>query len=209
MESLEDFTKKYAKTYVRAKCNKADEFNLAFIQHVDGDGIVLESKESGSIMLRYREETFENLIDLDPPHSGLFNHNGYALVLFKTPARQWRRGMCNENHEIYNPFRKLLNEGVYRPGFNFSSIAAMYTPRFVCDPAEATGMLSKDTHSVALSNKLMISKSPLDTTDNPIVWFGCTPIGTVKGKRFQIEDEIFQQEVEDELRRLGHAEWSF
>lgn len=172
-------------------------------------GLVFHSsREVGDLMITYTQESLQCL-DLDPPEPGYFNHNGHALYLFKTPARQWRRGFCADNHEIYNPFRKILNTGAYKPGFGALTISSIFAPKYADDPETACQKLTGDCYSIALSKHLMLSKSPLENKPFPMIWFNCDPVGFVRGNRFVIEDDIFQQEIEDELNRIGHQRWIF
>lgn len=209
MDSIEDFHKKYHQTWVQYVGK--DKISPAIIELVsfDEDMVFLRSQDEGLVSVQYSENSFANKLDLSPPQTGFFNYNGHALVLFRTPARQWRRGLCNENHEIYNPFKKLLHEGAYCPSFGSKTIVALFSPSFVCNPDEARAMFSNSIHSVALSRRLAISKSPIEQSSYPLIWFGCNPCGFVRGQKFVVEDETFQQEVEDELRSLGKDEWIF
>lgn len=208
MDNIEDFHKKYNSTWVQYRGKEGLSPALVESVSIDELRVYVRSQEEGVVSINY-DAKLEDKLDVSTPPTGFFNYNGHALVLFRTPHRQWRCGLCSDNHEIYNPFRKLLNEGIYRCSFGGKTIAALFKPCYVANPEDARSRFSNAVHSVALSRRLMISKSPLEQTSYPLVWYGCTPCGFIRGSKFVIEDEVFQQEVEDELRHMGCEQWIF
>jgi hypothetical protein len=207
MENIEEFSKKYSNTWIRYKSATASkELRPAFIRQIDfADMLVyLEVVDLGKITVRYSEAQFEEHIELGVPKTGYFNHNGFAFLLYKTPARQWARGFCNTNHEIYNPFKKLLNDP-YQPSFGISTVTSIFKRTFPKTPDESLKCL-ETAQSVALSRHIMLSKSPLEDKF-PLVWFDANPVGFVKRNKFVIEEDVFSQEIQDDLRRMGHMGW--
>lgn len=205
-ERLDDFYKKYNNTYIRYIHPITSAKFVGFVDtiNLDEQTISLNCDELGLVMLKY-PQCLAN-VDLETPSSGLFNHNEHALYLFKSPVRQWHRGMCASNHEIYNPFRKLFFEGVYRPTFGRAVVNAIFSERYFTDVAEAVQLInSKSTlKSLAITRNLMLSKSPSEA--RPLIWFKTIPVGYVK-QAFIIEDQLYQQEVHDELQRIGQEHW--
>lgn len=209
MDSIEEFHKKYNGTWIQYIGKDGPSPAIVDLCLFEEDLVCLTSSTEGQVHVKYTEANLEKKLDLSTPPTGFFNYNGHALVLFRTPTRQWRRGLCGDNHEIYNPFKKLLKDGAYRPSFGAKTIQALFKPEYVPNPDEARSKFSKNVHSVALSRRLALSKSPIESSSYPLVWFSCNPCGFLRGSKFIIEDDVFQQEVEDELRSLGKDEWIF
>lgn len=208
MDSLEDFSKKYRQTYVRLR-NKDGRLLTASVDRIDMDQHLVSFNVDALGLLTLKYPACMSEINTDLPEAGLFNYNGHALHLFKMPARQWQRGLCGANHEIYNPLKKLLSEGMYRAIITRGSVEAIWKRDFVSvDEAVARMTALNRGPSVAITLNLMLSKSPTAQAD-PLVWYKTTPVGFVKNGKFLIEDEIYQQEVHDELNRLGANRWNF
>jgi hypothetical protein len=55
----------------------------------------------------------------------------------------------------------------------------------------------------------MFSKSPTAELKHPLLWFKVYPVGYVLPDHFVIQDNMFEQEIEDEVYRLGKHEWIF
>jgi len=209
MDNLEDFHQKYHNTWVQYRSDGVLSPALIELIQFGEKLIYIRSLELGIVSIKYTENQLKEKLELSPPQTGYFNYNGHALVLFKIPVRQWRVGLCHENHEIYNPFKYLLNSGVYRPTFGERTVSALFNPAYIPDPQIAYSMFNKSTHSVALSCHLMISKSPTEKHSGPLIWFDCNPCGFIQRSKFVVEDELFRQEIEDELHRLGQEKWIF
>lgn len=194
MLSLEEFSKRYTNTWCKFKKDY-----VVIIRGFEGPLLYLDSQQLGTMQLYY-PKILEDL-DLTPPVSGYFNHNNNALYLLKLPRRQWKRGLCQDNHEIYNPISRLVNSGVYRALLGRTSISALYNRVFMRDLTEIEAMLTNKTPivSVAASLNLMISKSPV-LKPKLVLWLGLIPCGFIDTGEIQICDENFRQEVLDELR---------
>lgn len=207
MDTLIEFNKKYTGTWIRHKTN--GEIHIGFVDGVDMDNnvILLSSGKLGTLTKKYPVCLPD--FELDSPESGLFNHNGHALYLFKNPARQWQRGLCAANHEVYNPFKKLFKEGIYLPRFGRSLVDALYSNLYEQDIAKACHIMADSNervYSIAITKQLMLSKSPSEKQIGPLIWFRTTPVGFLD-RKFRIDDPLYQQEVGDELRRIGAFNW--
>jgi hypothetical protein len=206
-ERLEDFQKKYQGTFVRYMHPDRKVKIVAYIEycHLEENTIAFTCEDIGSVMLKY--PACLTMLDLEAPPSGLFNHNDHALFLFKTPARQWHRGLCAANHEIYNPFRKLFTDGTYRAAFGRASVRSIFEENYITDVQEAVNDILNHPplKSVAITRNLMLSKSPTEAL--PLIWYRTIPVGFVRLNRFIVEDELYQQEVNDELNRIGQYRW--
>lgn len=206
MDSIEEFSRKYNGTYVRYKSKTGTEFT-AFINGVDTlDNLVsLELHDGGIVSGSYPRILGQ--LTLEIPDSGYFNYNGFALYLFKVPARQWRRGMCSENCELYNPFRRLFKESVYRPMFGITTANSIFKKNYK-SPEQAIELLStKKLASCALNRTLALSKSPM-VDKSLLLWYKTNPVGLVHHDKFYVLDELHEQEITDELTRSGFHSWT-
>lgn len=74
---------------------------LLYVHKVDNDEVFCLDKNDDVFVVELREdEPYEMSYTL--PHRGLFLYNGGLYQLRRVPARQWRRGICNDNTVIQN-----------------------------------------------------------------------------------------------------------
>lgn len=209
MDTIEEFGKKYQNTYCRVRIK--DHWQPAIIgQHSpQTQQVIFTLADSSTGTFKY-PESFEN-VDLEVPATGYFNYKNHALLLFRLPARQWRRGLCSDNHEIFNPFRRLLpNEGgfFYKPAWGMQLADALYKRALTHDPNRSIRLLNEGLASSAITRDLAISLSPTSAKDGFLVWYKANPVGRInKANKFVITDELYEQEVIDSLRRSGHHAW--
>ena len=149
-----------------------------------------------------------NITDLSPPSTGYFNYRNQGLYIFRNPARQWKCGFCKHNHEIYNPLNKLFKAGIYNPVLGLQLANAAYLNKFP-QVDEAINNLQKNSQiiSQAISRNILLSKSPTENHDI-LIWFKSIPCGFIHGDKFHTFDPIYEQEIEDELHRIGANKWS-
>lgn len=208
MLTVEEFNQRYVSTYVRWRRAKDSGFVPAHINQAHGSGFqgVVDIESGGhSEVLPYPRCL--DVLDLESPEAGYFSNNGHALYLFKYPERQWRRGLCNANAEIYNPFSRLFVGGVYQCGFGMKAIQAIFSGGHVQDIGHAIGMLSSEVFSVPISRSIMVSHAPVNSKSPVLLWYGLSPVSMLENGRFRVEDPIFEQEVHDEFRNLGQLKW--
>jgi hypothetical protein len=209
MDELEEFHRKYIHTYFRYK--SGGKWLVAYLESTGRVGqIELRVCDLGIVTEEY--PNIHSRIDLTPPKTGYFNHRGYALRLFRTPARQWRRGCCSENHHIVNPLSRILENfsPVYRPPWSLPVAVALYESKFVAHPDRVTEILSNPKIiSVAMSPHIAASVNPMEDDHRPLIWFRDNPVGFLDKGRLVIEDATFRQEMYDDFRRQGYNSWIF
>jgi hypothetical protein len=203
--SAADFNQRYRHTFIRWKSPQGVVPIHISSVHVltDKKGIVeFSTKHTGSGSLNYPDCL--SVFDLSQPTPGYFNLNGAAIYFFKYPDRQWSRGICNANSELYNPLKQLIPYvSVYVPTLGYATANAMFNREFIFDIREVINRLEKGDHlSVAISPKMMVSLSPSEEAPY-LLWYGCNPIGQWKDNKFEICDKNYEQEVIDECRLLG------
>ena len=206
VDNIEEFSKKFRHTFIRWKPD-----DTVFVSYIDGcdldaETVHLSTETVGTVMLKY--PLCLQTLDLNTPDSGLFNHNDHALYLFKVPARQWQRGLCAANHEIYNPFAKLFSQGVYRAQFGRAAVHSIFSENYMHDINVAINkIINTGVKSLAITRNLMLSKPVLTNVEWPLIWYKTIPIGHIRDRKFVIEDMLYQQEVQDELQRIGQGQW--
>ena len=208
MDSLEEFSRKYMDTYI--KYIKLDDQQVLSAKVVGVDlsykKIVLVVYDLGEIIINYPKGI--HVLNLDSPKSGFFNFNNYGIYLFKVPARQWKRGLCFENHEFYNPFKCFFKTGVYCPMFGDRAIQAVINPNYLTiEDAIIKLESTSNTKSIAINSNIMLSKSPVANNHEPLIWYKTTPIGFLQAGKFNIQDELYEQEICDELTRMKETIW--
>ncbi len=198
--TYEDFIQKFQETHIRFR-GSGDPVTVM------GPGInrktfIVENDEGIQTLLNYTPETISTL-DFQPPMVGNFNYRGYCFRLYRTPARQWKVGLCRANHLVYNPLQQILFDytPLYKPVWTNALVKAMYNREF---PLTWFGLAKqledKKTRSVGLTKNLSVSKNPT-ASRLPILWYKHVPVGKLDGERPIVEDERYRQEVDDEFRR--------
>lgn len=204
MLSLEEFSHRYLKTFIR------HNNEVLFVEGIDFYTKSLLLYGSGGVQ-SYNYLSIYNTLDLEPPNAQYFNCNDYAIFLFRRPKRQWLRGLSGQTHEMFNPLNRISPTKLYSPKFNLNSVKSIYLKTY---PELAEDLLNKiqtenKVISVAISPTLAISKSCIIKT--PIIlWLRVDPIGyLIKENKFVLKDYIYAQETYDELLRLGFNKWIF
>jgi len=95
-ENWRDIQKYYQGTFVKFK-----EFGevLHFINRVDPAGIVGTDADKEEFIVHLHDDqpySFEYIL----PYKAVFQHGGDAYLLQRIPARQYKRGLCQENTSI-------------------------------------------------------------------------------------------------------------
>ena len=209
MDSIHEFARKYSGTFLKYRQPSTGACFASAVVGSDENSSTLQLsvEELGGVVINYPQGL--TFLDLSAPGAGYFNHRGNAIFLFKNPARQWRRGICADNHELYNPLKRLFKEGIYRPSFVASTITSVFNPKYV-SVGDAWAKLRDDHRlvSIACSPSLMLSKSPMTMrNDQPLIWYKTTPVGFIQEQKIKIKDQMFEQEVVDELTKLGASNW--
>lgn len=205
--SYEDFLQKFTDTHIRFK-------DSGTVVTVLGPAaarmtFVVENDDGQPDSLLYSAAVLEKL-DLTPPKVGNFNYRGYSLRLYRTPARQWKVGLCRSNHMVYNPLNQIMYDytPIYKPVWNNALVAAMYNRDF---PKSWKQMWEKfedeKTRTLGITLNLSVSKNPNLANyrpalcSEPVLWYKHIPVGYLHGTKASVEDARYHQEVEDELHR--------
>ena len=209
LDSLDEFSRKYNETYFQYK-NAAKQLLTCQLTQIDisDKQIAINTHSQGTLFQKY-PGCLESIF-LETPNAQYFNYNKYAIYLFKVPARQWKRGLCIDNHELYNPLQKLFDENrIYKPVFNLNCINHIFNPSYVEPTYACNLLLTKKVISVAIAPYIMLSLSPIENSDLLILWYKTQPVGFIQAEMYncQIKDVNFEQEIIDEFRKLGITNW--
>lgn len=201
-DSLDEFLKRYQHTFAYHRPTG----NVVHIAGGVAGHLVIESETQGQMTLKYPESLVD--VEFNPPSIGFFNHKEHALLLFKSPVRQWKRGLCSENHEVYNPFWAILRDiqTPYRPTWGWRLINSLFNRQLTGSVQQSIIAVADKLVSSAISLNLALSKSPVNSL-NPLIWYRHSPVGFIENNKMVIRDETYHQEVIDELRRIGQSQW--
>lgn len=195
----DDFRQRFLGTFVHIKFKadmKPELFILRDVQ--DGDAepwLTFVNKKSGTVKLSY---TTECEITFPFPKVGYFNHDSYAVLFQRLPARRYKRGICSENsvmeipYKAFYPINVAINEETLTEAFNVS-----YAPLYNAVDALDKGEIA----SVALSNTLAIGLSPSTKVKEYVIWFLAKPIATYSRGIIRIRETQFTQEVVDYIKK--------
>lgn len=175
---------------------------MFFESPAGGESFIVQNEDGVRTQLAYKEDWLKT-VDLTPPPTGNFNYHGYMLRLYRRPARQWRVGICRQNHTVYNPMHHILGkyEPIYKPLWNTALIQAAYDREYPTSVADAIAKFDNEKcKSFALTANLGLSRSPTKE-EGLLVWYRHLPVGWLYQKGWNIEDARYEQEVKDEVRR--------
>lgn len=179
-EIVEDFRRRYEGTYVWIQIEEKDEEFLAKICEVVYNGtkigvIYLDSEEFGNLTINMGSKGHS--IKFKYPPVGVFQ-NGYDAFFFRRiPARQYRRGMCNDNSlienivsEYINGFEATLSESKIKHAFRHNTYSKL----------AALKLLGKPLYkSIALKNNFALCRSFLQDGDDHILFHWTNPVARI------------------------------
>lgn len=198
----EDFEQKYLGTfcrYVSPVTKERELFSLleVVVHDTKAPDLTLFNDRHGEIFLRY---TGEAELDFTFPEMGNFQHNDRCLRLERSPARQWRKGLCPSTIKVNFPYSRLypawsysLDEKTLTSAFNGLA------PQKISSAVKALN--ARSMFSVALSPTLSLGLGEKAKTH--WLWFEEEPVGEVEGETVTIYNPLFIQEVNDFIRDTG------
>lgn len=202
---INDFNQRYTATYIQYYNKDTKISEVAYVEgcdvDIEGHGMIHLMFANRQAHLRYPECWPE--LNLSIPDVGYFNINGFAVYVFRYAERQWRRGFCNGNTELYNPFKRIIAMDIYRPRLNMASANKIFNREFIrdCGRVAYDILNNKEVVSCALNQSLMFSKSPITDT-KMLVWYNLNPVAQLEGDHtIVVKDETFKQELYDIVAR--------
>lgn len=192
--AIDEMSKKYKDTYLVIA--KPDKQELVARYKGYGNGFHYFQDEL-KMDIKLQHETNCSVVCVFPERR-LFNSNNQALEFVRKPNRQYRRGICKDNMQIYSPIRKYWG-GDDHP-WDIHTIKHALYPTYPANCEEALNSLLKGTAvSVALNEKFFVSLSFTTTKDIFYVFYCNVCIGFFKKDVIYIKHALFKQEVLDNM----------
>lgn len=182
-EALNDFRRRYEGTFVWLSMDDLKEETLVYVNRVESNeskiGVLhLTSEKFGTLTINLGSDGHS--LQFRYPPVGVFQHKGDALVFYRRPSRQYRRGICSDNSSMLDVTRYITGR---TPQWTASEVQAAFSHN-VSTVSEALATLTKKTvRSVALKGNMAISKSMIAGVNDHIVWHWTSPIAFVHPER--------------------------
>lgn len=194
---FEDFDRKYQGSYVQVALDgkKPELFRL---QRTFTDGskfpkLELQSDKLGSIVLNYNTSA---RILFKVPNPTYIQYGKDAYFFRRMAARQWKRGIHQNNSVIQHPLTGVNHRG-HDFNLDFTIVRETINPTFT-DLYTGIHLIKSGYNSVALSKNMAIVQSPRDKT-KMIMFYRLMPIGTVDFDG-NINAPGFETEVRNEIK---------
>lgn len=182
-ESYPDFKKYYLNTYIKLK-ETGD--NLYWVDRVDEEYTTLLSMEDSEKILLSHENGYN--VDFILPRKASFLHKNVLYHLARTPARQWKKGICKENTTC----AYLAHTGKWTSGELTNNVITSYCQKNIFFPLESI-------NSSTFGNRFALpidTRFSLDKTGK--LWLDMNFIGEINITTRTIKiNKIFQYEVEN------------
>lgn len=196
--SVDEMSKKYLNTFLVLKSkNSNNPLVVCYKGHEDGFFVFVD-EHGMKIILNH--DTDVEIINMFPERC-LFNSNKVALEFVRMPNRQYKRGMCKDNVQIYSPVRKTMDGRAYN--WNIKTIKDALFPVYPKNCEEAIEALAnKDVASIAINPTFMLSQSITNNTKTKRIyhlWFSNKVIGYWEKGTVHIKHNLFKQEVLDNI----------
>jgi len=178
-----DFQQRYTGTFGWFKKEDGSQV-LVNVGVCDGTTLVFND---ASKMPYYAKADSGNEFTFIPTVKGAYQYKDTVLVVLRIPARQYKRGICRENTQLYD----LVRRTNLTPGFE--TLAAIFGPK------DNSVLLQwcKDRNGVVCLDGVF-------SIVNDVVYIYNEPIGAyIMGKKMvTLHNDIFRQELVDVFTRL-------
>jgi len=196
--SVDEMSKKYLNTFLLLYTANNEPLVVQYKGFSD-DGYFLFNDENG-VRLKLSNNTDLQIINKFPERC-LFNHDKLALEFIRHPMRQYKRGICKDNVDIYSPVRRLIDKRSYQ--WTHKVLKSALFPQYPASCQEAIDKLvNKEVLSIALNECFMLSQNVTSTQKNKqlfYLWFSNKLIGYFLKDTFHIKHSLFKQEVLDNI----------
>lgn len=153
-ENWDDIRKYYLNTYIKIK-EAGDE--LFFINRVDRaqvSGIV----ENGGEFVIYLDDANPYEIDYVLPHKSYFQLDKDAVQLYRSPAKQYQRGLNTSNTKVVRLNRAGEQESLSEGGLDFKVLKAFVEKQPFRTLAQAIDKNAPVANSFVLSPRMMFHR---------------------------------------------------
>jgi len=193
-------------SYIKTLIPDSPQFEYARCDKVIGHGkssVFRLTNSKGNIEFPFRELEF----DFSFPKSGYYNLERECFLYRQNPMRQYKKGLCSDNHSIYHMLSKILSKYTFSwckwiPNYNLDVWKSGYlNSLFLTQDSRSirtriAKILKGQQVSIALNRDFAISQGII--SKNPTIWFRDRIIGELKHpETVEIKNEIFMQEAID------------
>jgi hypothetical protein len=152
-------------------------------------------------------------LDFSFPLTGAYNFIDGVMIYCRKYARQYKRGICEENSSFMNPFNQYPLAGhfdigkiVNGPGVGFEitskNLKLLFSSKYISLSDAFTSIMERKKLARAVTPELFLTIGA--STKYPILWFGKDPVGYVLDiAKIGLVNEIYRQEIVDSLRNVN------
>lgn len=195
--SVEEMSKKYLNTCLIIQPKTSNPI-VAMYKGFEDDFFIFVDEHG--MKLQLKNDTDIEIINKFPERC-LFNSNRVALEFIRTPARQYKRGICKENVQIYSPVRRLIENR--SANWTIQTISHALFPTYPKTCEEAIAQLNaNEVVSIALNETFMLSQNIVSNAKAKKLfhlWFSNKVIGYWERGTFHVKHSLFKQEVLDNI----------
>lgn len=170
-EILRDFQRKYEGTYMFVKTPDSNEENLFRMDKVTPSDtctglLSLSSEEYGKIQLNYGTA---HTIICKFPQVGVFQHGEESYYFNRVPARQYRRGLCQDNGSIHAVMGHVTGHS-HAEAMTFPLVVSAFEHR-TYGFSEAIKLVGNKVKGCALDNNFSLVLSMTKSAHFYLMWY--------------------------------------
>lgn len=195
---FEDFERKYQGSFVQVEL---EDKSLGFyqlkriIKTNRFPQLELFSNKTGTILLNYNTKA---RIIFKVPTARFIQIGNDVAYYSRTAARQWKRGLNQNNCVISNPLSPIIITRNNIDSLNFNTIDAIFNTKY-CTKDDALNKLTKEKYKgVALSKNIAIVSNA--NFKHYIIFYRFCPIGTINKLTGETKINHMEQEFKDEVK---------
>lgn len=196
--------KKYKNTYLFLEQNER-KIPVYLRSYEDGYYYVLDEND---VYIKLNTNTKTELFNFKPIKC-LFNHEKHCLYIYKNPARQFKRGVCQENTSISDPILNLNSRANGLIKIEHKYLQSLINENYYSFDILHDKIKTKNVYSGALDKNFMISLSITNDPSLLFVWYHTTLIGYINNNKLYCKNPYFAQEVYDNRHLFKPLELEF
>lgn len=192
--AVSEMNKKYLNTYLSLIGKDGKKIIVQYLGHYTDDD-THHFADALNTKIKLKHDTKYQLV-CEFPERRLFNSGKLALEFVRKPTRQYKRGICKDNCQIYSPVRRMWSGDGY--AWTIKTLEDALSPEYPTCTEAITKLDRKEVVSVALSPKFMMSLS-FTYIPEYYLFYSNVVIGSFKDGVFKIHHKLFNQEVLDNI----------
>lgn len=196
-EVIQDFSRRWQGTFVWLDIADREEelVKVDLVEETGGSKIAtmhLSSDTLGKFQINFGSDGHQ--LRFKYPPVGVFQHETDAMVFYRRPQRQYRRGICPDNSVLFNVTRNVVGN---RSRWNHAEIRDAFEHE-TYSVKEALKMLKVGGfRGVALRDNFTLTQTLFENPDY-VLWHWVHPIARVdsKGKLTVLMEEDYRPTVQ-------------